>query len=58
MKIKHEKPKVKFESKLGDDFLALRNIDSNAVVKKLEDNIKLREMPIEMKIKKGLNQKV
>lgn len=50
-KIKMEKPKTHvIEDK--EEVSNLRDLDSNLIVNLLEDSIKLREMPIENKIKK------
>jgi hypothetical protein len=54
--IAQEKSKIKIDLKLADDFLLLKTMDTNAVVQKLEDNMKLREMPIEKHIKKEIDQ--
>ncbi len=48
------KLKAKPELKVSDDILALRDMDTNIIAKKLEDDIKLREMSVEEKIKKKL----
>ena len=53
-KIKKEEPKVKPEMKLDKDFLDLRTLDTNIIIKHLEENVKLREMPIEKRLKKKL----
>lgn len=54
--IAREKSKVKIDLKLSDEFLTLKTMDTNAVVQKLENNIKLREMPIEKHLKKDIDQ--
>ena len=54
--IKREEPKIKPEMKLDKDFLDLRTLDTNIIIKHLEETIKLREMPIEKRLKKKLLQ--
>jgi hypothetical protein len=58
MKIKQDKQKLKFESKLSDELLGLRGLEPDFIVKKLENDIELREMPIEKRIRlsKNLNR--
>ena len=48
-----KKSKLKPEFKLSKDFLDLRNIDTNVLVNYLEEQIKLREMSVEKKLKKN-----
>ncbi|MEM4254171.1 MAG: hypothetical protein QXR48_02180 [Candidatus Woesearchaeota archaeon] len=45
-----QKPKVKPSLKLADGFLDLRTADTNLVIRQLEENMKLREMPLEQQI--------
>lgn len=54
MKIKPHESKLKPKSLLGDEFTGLRDIDSNLVINKLEENIKQRETPIAERLKKKL----
>lgn len=54
--IAREKPKVKIDLKLADEFLTLKTMETNTVVQKLENNMKLREMPIEKHFKKNIDQ--
>ena len=56
MKIKKESPKVKPELKLSEEFLDLRTTEKNLVLKKLDENIKLRELSVEKRFKKQLEQ--
>ena|GEM_PF-4864691 len=56
MKVKKEPAKVKLDLKLSDDILDLRTINSNIVLKKLEENMKLREMKIEKHLEKELKK--
>jgi len=51
-KIKREEQKVKPLMKLEDDFLDLRNLDTNIIIKQIEENIKLRGMSISDQLKK------
>jgi hypothetical protein len=58
-----EKSKLKaadFEMKIfrGDgDIVNLRTLDSSAIINQLEDNIEMRETPIEQRLKKKINIK-
>jgi len=54
--ITREKPKVKIDLKLADEFLTLKTMDTNVIVQKLENSIKLREMPIEKHLKRDIDQ--
>ena len=54
MKVKKEELKVKPTTKLSEEFLDLRAAKSNVIIEQLEENIKLRELPIEKHIKKNL----
>ncbi len=51
IKIKPEKPRLKaMESEIqptNSDILDLKTMDSNFIINRLEENIKLREMPLE-----------
>lgn len=53
--IAKEKSKVKIDLRLADEFLTIKTLDTNAIVQKLENNIKLREMPIEKHLKKDID---
>ena len=53
MKLKIEESRMKPKSQLGESFL-LRDMDSGMIVKKLEENIRLRETPIAGRIKEKL----
>jgi len=46
------KPKVKPALKLSEEFLDLNSMKTNFIIEQLEDNIKLRETPIELHAKK------
>ena len=50
-KIKREEPKVKPLLNLQEDFLDLRTSNTNIIIAQLEENIKLREMPIDQQAK-------
>jgi hypothetical protein len=56
MKVKKEEQKVKHLTKLSDEFLGLRDLDTGIIIDYLEKNIELREMPIEKRMKKKLLQ--
>ncbi len=58
MKIKPDKSRLKINTKLGDEFLAIKDMNSSLIIGMLEDNIKIREMPIEKRIKKSSNQNI
>ncbi len=45
-----QKPKVKPSLKIADDFLDLKNKETNTVIQQLEENMKIREMPLEKQI--------
>ena len=52
--IEPKKNRIKPELKVADIVNPLKTMDSNAIVERLEENIKLREMPVEKQAKKGL----
>jgi len=52
--IEKEKQKIKTDLKIADEFLDLKTIDTNVIIKKLENSIKLREMKIEEHFKKEI----
>lgn len=58
MKIKRDAPKVadalKGSLKKGERLVTLKDLDSNYIIGLLEENIRLRETPIEGQIKKRL----
>ena len=56
MKIKKETPKIKLDFKLSEEFLDLRSMRDNLIIKKLEENIKLRELSVEKRFKRQLEQ--
>ncbi len=47
------KPKIRPELKIADDFLDLRTADTNVIIQQLEENMKLREMPLEKQIQRN-----
>ncbi len=53
MSIEKKENKIQPEFKLADEFLDLKTLDTNVVVKHLEEQIKMREMPIEKHLKKN-----
>ncbi len=53
-KIQPEKQKIKPFLQLSDDVLDLRTLDTNIIVAHLEEQIKLREMPVDQQAKKKL----
>ncbi|MBI4148707.1 hypothetical protein HY490_05430 [Candidatus Woesearchaeota archaeon] len=48
------KPKVKPAMKMSEEFLDLQSMRTNVIIEQLEENIKLREMPIEDHLKKKI----
>jgi hypothetical protein len=50
--IQKETSKIKPSFKLSEDFLDLKTFDTNVIIKKLEDTMKLREMKIEKRIER------
>lgn len=51
-----QKPKVQPTFKLADNFLNLRQLDTNVIIEQLEENIRRREMPLESHIRKSKKQ--
>ena len=51
MNIKKEELKVKPEMKLSKDFLDLRTSEKQPILEILEENMKLRELPVEMHVR-------
>ena len=56
MRVKKEEMKIKPQMQLAEKFLDLRTMKNNVVIKELEENIKLRELPIEKHLKKNLRR--
>ncbi len=56
MKIKKETPKIKLDFKMSEEFLDLRSTKDNLIIQKLEENIKLRELSVEKRFKRQLEQ--
>ena len=56
MRVKKEEMKIKPKMQLAEKFLDLRTMENNVVIQELEENIKLREMPIEKHLKKNLRR--
>ncbi len=52
-KIKAGKLNMKPEFKVSDEFLTLKDMDTNVIVERLEGEIQMREMSVEKKLKKG-----
>ena len=52
--IEPKKNMIKSELKVADSVNPLKTMESNTIVDRLEENIKLREMPVEKQAKKGL----
>ncbi len=50
------KKEMKLDTKLADKFLDLKVVSGNAVLEHLDEQMKLRELPIEAKAKKLLRQ--
>lgn len=55
MKLKIEESKLKPKTMLGE-IVNIRDMDTMTIVKKLEDNIKLRETPILERLKDKLKK--
>jgi len=53
MKIKREEPKVKPQLKMSEEFLNLKTLSSSVIVQHLEESIKLRELPVEKRLKRN-----
>ena len=51
MKVKKEELKIKPELKVANGFLDLRTEENHPILEMLEENMKLRELPIEMHVK-------
>ena len=49
---KHES-KIKPTFKLADDFLGVRQSDTNMVIEQLEENMRVREMTLEQQLRKS-----
>ena len=47
------KLRVKQEFKVAADALSLEHVQPNIIIQQLEENMKLREMPLEARLKKG-----
>jgi hypothetical protein len=56
MRVKKEELKIKPKTQLSEEFLDLRTMDNNVIIQELEENIKLRELPIEKHIKKNIRR--
>lgn len=54
--MKLEKSKLKPEYKLADKFLDLKTADTNIIIEHLQEQIELREMPIEKQAKRLLRR--
>jgi hypothetical protein len=54
MKIKLPESKLRKETPLTEKFMGLSDLDSNLIINRLEENIKLRETPIAERLKKKL----
>ena len=54
--MKPTKPSIKPELKIADNFLDLRTQETNVIVQHLEEQIRLRELPLEKQIQKSLRK--
>lgn len=54
--MKQPKLRAKPELKIADNFLDLRTQETNVIVQHLEEQIKLRELPLEKQIQKSLRK--
>ncbi len=50
-KIKSELKQLKPDLKLADKFLDLKTLDTNVLLDHLDEQIKVREMPVEKRLK-------
>jgi len=55
--MKQAKPRIKPEFKLADEFLGLRNKETNVIIQQLEENMRIREMPIEKQLLRRAKQR-
>jgi len=49
-----QRKQLKPELKIADKFLDLKTLDTNIILDHLDEQIKLREMPVEKRLKKDL----
>jgi hypothetical protein len=49
--MEQRKQKLKPEFKIANNFLDLRTEETNVVIQQIEENIRIREMPLEKRIK-------
>lgn len=56
MKIKREESKIKPQLKISEDFLNLKTLSSSVIAQHLEESIKLRELPVEKRLKRELER--
>jgi hypothetical protein len=49
--MEQRKQKLKPEFKIANDFLDLRTAETNVVIQQIEENIRLRELPVEQQIR-------
>lgn len=54
--MKQTKLRAKPELKIADHFLNLRTQETNVIVQHLEEQIRLRELPLEKQIQKSLRK--
>jgi hypothetical protein len=50
------KPKIKPELKIADNFLDLRAQETNVIVRQLEEQMQLRELPLEKHVLRSRKQ--
>jgi hypothetical protein len=48
------KKELKVELKLADKFLDLKTLDTNIILNHLDEQIQMREIPVEKRLKKDL----
>jgi hypothetical protein len=51
MRVKKEELKVKPEMKIAKEFLDLRTAEKQPILEMLEENMRIRELPIEMHVR-------
>lgn len=49
--MEQRKQKLKPEFRIANDFLGLKTMDTNVIIQQLEENIRLRELPVEERLR-------
>ena len=58
MKTASKETKIKRDFKVAEDFLSLKNINTNVLVEQMEEMIRMREMPVEKQMKMRLRNSI